>query len=399
MTAVSTREAAPAPPSVEPPVSVAPEQAERPGRWRLSRSEITPPLFGGVWLVYLVYPWNAAWRAPSGLGRTVSLISVVAFAVVFLASLVAMRRWRRGGQHGPRAPRAVLYLAVLTVLAAGMAVTAHEESLAGLVFLAVAAVFLLPPREAVAVVVVLTAVGEGLPRLVPGWLPVSSIGVQVLLAAFAVFGLAQLLTRNAQLAQARQEVAALAVGRERERLARDVHDLLGHSLTVITVKAELAGRLLGSDVEGAAREVADIERLARAALADVRATVSGIRATGLVNELASARAALEAAGIEAVLPGAVDEVDPRLRDLFGWSVREAVTNVLRHSGARRCEVLITPATLLVRDDGCGPAAGPGDTQGSGNGLVGLHERAEAVGAGVSVGRGPDGGFELRVAAR
>ncbi|MFI2752443.1 sensor histidine kinase [Cellulomonas sp. P22] len=399
---MSTREAVPTRTSTAPRGADDPAPGARSEgalRRLLSRSTITPPLFGAMWLVYLSYPWTAAWRAPSGPGRVVSLVSVAVFALVFLTSLVEMRGWRRGGQHGPRAPHAVLYLAALAVLNVGMAVSAGEEALAGLVFLAVAAVFLLSRREAVAVVVVLTAAGEGLPRLLPTWESTDMIGIQIVLAAFAVFGLAQLMTRNAQLARARQEVADLAVSHERERLARDVHDLLGHSLTVITVKAELAGRLLGSDVEGAAREVADIERLARAALADVRATVSGIRATGLVNELASARAALEAAGIEAVLPGAVDEVDPRLRDLFGWSVREGVTNVLRHSGARRCEVLITPSTLLVRDDGCGPAPRPGDTQGAGNGLVGLRERAEAVGAGVSVGRGPDGGFELRVGAR
>ena len=355
------------------------------------------PLFGVVWLVYLSYPWTAAWRAPAGVPRIVSLTSVLGFAVVFVAGLYRMRRWRIHGGFGPRASDGWPVLGVELALVVGMAWAAQEAALAGLVFMAVSAVFLLPRRPAFVAVVLLVAAGEVLPRTIGGWRTDALIGVQIVLGAVAVYGITQVMVRNAELARARTELADLAVARERERIARDVHDLLGHSLTVITVKSELAGRLLVSDPAGAAREVADIESLARAALADVRATVRGFRAVGLAGELASARSALSAVGIDAQLPTALDEVPDTLRELFAWAVREGATNVVRHSGARRCEIVLTGRSLVVRDDGRGPVADPdGAVHGDGTGLVGLRERAAAVGAVVSVGRSPQGGFELHV---
>jgi two-component system sensor histidine kinase DesK len=138
---------------------------------------------------------------------------------------------------------------------------------------------------------------------------------------------------NAALRQARDELAQTAVLAERDRIARDLHDILGHSLTAITVKAALARQLLGRDPDQVRVEITDIERLARSALADVRATTSGIRERSLAGELAAARAVLTAAGITAVMPGAVDDVLPAGRELFAYVVKEAVTNVVRHSGA------------------------------------------------------------------
>lgn len=166
----------------------------------------------------------------------------------------------------------------------------------------------------------------------------------MLVSSFAAWGLTQIISRNVALARARQEIARLAVADERVRMARDLHDILGHSLTVITVKAELAGRL--AEAEGATRtlaEVRDVERLAREALADVRATVGGVRQVTLSTELVNARSALEASGIIPDLPQAVDEVPAERRELFGWVVREGVTNVVRHSGARVCAVRMGPA--------------------------------------------------------
>jgi two-component system sensor histidine kinase DesK len=186
----------------------------------------------------------------------------------------------------------------------------------------------------------------------------------------------------------------LAVTQERERVARDVHDILGHSLTVITVKTELAGRLLEASGAGDTRaraELADAERLAREALADVRATVSGMRQLSLAGELATARQALDAAGIAADLPSTVDDVPARYRELFAFALREGVTNVVRHSGASRCGVRLTADCIEVRDDGRGP-----DGAVSGSGLAGLRARAQAVGAGVETGTADEGGFLLRV---
>jgi two-component system sensor histidine kinase DesK len=231
---------------------------------------------------------------------------------------------------------------------------------------------------------------------VPGWESLDDFIPQLLLATFAAYGVGQVLKRNVELAQARAQLVGLAVTQERERLARDVHDILGHSLTVITVKTELAGRLLEAVPESPAlararAELTDAERLAREALADVRATVSGMRQLSLIGELAAARQALDAAGITADLPSAVDDVPARYRELFAFALREGVTNVVRHSGARRCVVVLTEDSLEVRDDGRGSA---GD--GGGSGLSGLRERAAAAGARVEVGQAPEGGFLLRV---
>jgi two-component system sensor histidine kinase DesK len=174
-------------------------------------------------------------------------------------------------------------------------------------------------------------------------------------------------------------------------MARDVHDILGHSLTVITVKAELAARLLEVDPERARAEVADLERLARDALADVRQAVVGFRQMSLPAELARARTALATAGIEADLPTAVDAVPTRLREVCAWTLREGVTNVIRHSGASTCSVTLDETGICVRDDGTGPVPGT-----PGTGLLGLAERAEGAGARLRTrGLGPHG-FELAV---
>jgi two-component system sensor histidine kinase DesK len=207
----------------------------------------------------------------------------------------------------------------------------------------------------------------------------------------------QLIRRNAQLAEARSEITRLAVAEERSRFARDLHDILGHSLTVVAVKAELAGRLVRLDPEKAEHEIADVERLSREALADVRRALSGYREVTLMGELASARSALAAAGIEAELPQAVDDVPADRRELFGWVLREGVTNVVRHSGASHCHVRVTDREIRITDDGRGPVNGsPVDGDPSGVGLLGLRERVDAAGANLTVGKAPDDGFELRV---
>jgi two-component system sensor histidine kinase DesK len=177
----------------------------------------------------------------------------------------------------------------------------------------------------------------------------------------------------------------LAISAERERVARDVHDVLGHSLTVVTVKADLAARLVKADPARATAELEDIQRLSRQALAEIRATVGGLRAAPLSQELLAAGSALRGAGIEPVLPLDDQGVDPRYRPVVGWVLREAVTNVVRHSGARRCEVQLGADRLAVRDDGRG-------IQGAseGNGLRGLRERVTGTGGRLTLGPGLDG---------
>jgi two-component system sensor histidine kinase DesK len=206
---------------------------------------------------------------------------------------------------------------------------------------------------------------------------------------------------NHDLRLARDEVAALAVADERGRIARDLHDVLGHSLTTITVKAGLTRRMLEAGVatDRALAEMRDVERLSQQALADITATVSGERAASLAAELVGAKEALRSAGIDADFPLAVDDVEPAYQEAFAFALREGVTNVLRHSaGATRCEVRLGDSWLEVRDDGDpGPAAAtPSRASGGGNGLSGLSQRLSRIGARLEAGPLPSQGFRLRV---
>jgi two-component system sensor histidine kinase DesK len=357
-----------------------------------------------VWLVYLAYPVGAVLRSPHTLWRPLGLAGLAAFAVVFLLAVSQVRPARRGSTTAQR--RVAVALVTMLVLLVLAAPAAHESAFGGLVYVGVLAVMTLPQRTAVPLVALLAVVCEIVPRQL-GWRIDTFFGFQLVLSCFAAWGVTQVVSRNAELLQAREEIGRLAVADERARMARDLHDILGHSLTVITVKAELAGRL--AEVEGApaaGAEIGAVEQLARDALADVRATIGGVRGVTLAGELAGARAALEAAGIAADLPHAVEAVPPRWRELFAWTVREGVTNVVRHSGADRCVVRLARDAVEVVDDGCGPAstgspadAGPTDRSG-GQGLIGLRERVGAAGGRLVVGAaaGPSGrpGFRLRV---
>lgn len=188
----------------------------------------------------------------------------------------------------------------------------------------------------------------------------------------------------------------LALSRQREQVGRDVHDVLGHSLTVITLKTELARRLVDTDPERAKAELDEVLGLSRQSLAEVRATVGGLHAPNLTAQLASARTALDAAGITAHLPApaATANLPADRRELFAWCLREAVTNVIRHSGAAHCTVTLTVDRLTVADDGAGlgpfsaPGAGAGSTPGTtpagrpdqpGHGLRGVRHRVGEAG--------------------
>ena len=229
-----------------------------------------------------------------------------------------------------------------------------------------------------------------------------TIGTSIAFASIAVYGFSRLIRANHELAAAREQVATVAAERERMRIARDLHDLLGHSLTTVTVKAALAARLFDQDPVRARAEIAEVEVLARESLADVRAAVAGFREVRLATELATAREVLEAAGIEAQLPGAVDGLSAELGGLFGWVVREGVTNVVRHSRASRVWITLDAGGIEIVDDGSGcaqKASGQISTDSAGHGLEGLTERVVALGGHLKAGPvNEDGtaGFRLRV---
>jgi two-component system sensor histidine kinase DesK len=353
------------------------------GGWRL--------MFVSVWLGYLIPTFIEAWNSPDLPWRIAGVTSVLVFAAGYVGIFVFIRSIRVHLLAHPTMRWAWLSVAGMTVLIFLSFPAAGESALGMTVYLAVIIMFLLPVRVAWALVGLIAVTVAGSSHLVPGWDGETLLSLQILVTGLAIWGIIQLLQRNNQLALAREEITGLAVSQERLRFSRDLHDILGHSLTVITLKAELAGRLIQADPARAEQEIAEVERLARAALADVRATAAGYRNLSLAAELASARSALDAAGIEAELPGAVDDVPAERSELFGWAVREGVTNVVRHSGARHCRVTVDPARIEIIDDG----AGSGRSE-AGNGLTGLRERAEAAGARLLVGDTEGGGFSLRV---
>ncbi len=217
---------------------------------------------------------------------------------------------------------------------------------------------------------------------------VTPIGIPI--AGLIVFATLEVMRGNQALAAARAEVARLAAENERIRIARDLHDLLGHSLTAITVKAGLARRLGSADPVRAVEQIAEVEELSRQTLADVRAAVSSYRDVTLVGELARGRELLRASGIAADLPTATEVVDPSHSELLGWALREGFTNVVRHAHATTCAVRLSPGGVEITDDGVGSAAPPG------NGLRGLRERVLAVGGSVDAGPLQPTGWRLRV---
>lgn len=193
---------------------------------------------------------------------------------------------------------------------------------------------------------------------------------------------AALQDKNAALAAAQGEVRQFAAAAERERIGRDLHDLLGRTLTLIALKADLAARLADSAPDKAADEMRDVAAAAREGLAEVRAAVSDMTGASLAREIAGSKAALATAGIACEVEGDAEAIDPGTSAVLAMALREAVTNVIRHSGARTCRIALTRQSggleLKVSDDGDGQAVRPG------GGLAGLTSRLTAAGGELGI---------------
>ncbi|AEV85189.1 histidine kinase [Actinoplanes sp. SE50] len=352
-------------------------------------------MFAGIWLFYLGENLNILLHQPDGMWRDTGLVSLLLFAATFLVASTTMRRHRRDGPETASALQIWIALLVMLVFTVLQVPAVGETTLTCGVYIAATAVMGLPLRHGLTVVVVIAAAIELTVRFVPGWQTTSAHGyaLAVILAGAATWGMRLAFERQGRLIQAQHELAELAVSDERARIAIDLHDILGHSLTVVAVKAELAQRLLDVDLDRARAELADLESLARDALADVRATALGMRGISLPGEIAAAKAALTAANVQADLPGAADDVPTRNRELFAWTIREAVTNIVRHSRARHAEVRLSPNSVEIVDDGQGAVG----NDNPGQGLAGLRRRAEELGAHLTAGqRGDRPGFRVRV---
>ncbi len=350
-----------------------------------------------IFLFFLAEPVSEAFGSSRPVWWRMAVIgTVVAYALTY--TTVAARGNTRRLPHAERA----WWIAALCVFPILLAVLCGPDSLIFATYAVSAALMCLPRNAGFLVglgfataLAVGTRIGDGAVNWTTVWV--------LFVLTLSMFAFNALISTIRQLRKAQVEMAKMAVAEERSRLARDLHDVLGHSLTTITVKAGLARRVLESstDRERAIAEVRDVEELARQAMAEVRATVSGYRTPSLAAELVGARAALQASGITADLPYAVDNVAPGLHEAFAYVVREGVTNVVRHSGASRCEVRLGADWVEVRDDGraCGDAVTQSRESGGGHGLSGLAERLASVDGTIGAGPLPEGGFLLKATAK
>ncbi|GAB3958328.1 sensor histidine kinase [Actinoallomurus acanthiterrae] len=317
--------------------------------------------------------------------------------VVFVGFFLALAMSNRLGSTETRRRTWVL-LGIVTAMAVVFPLLLGGQWVGLPIYLGVAYAMTLPPAWAMRGVLAATALTAalGLATHVPGttfaFLSFQTLSIGLILLGFR--GSRMLIV---QLQEARSEVARLAANEERLRIARDLHDLLGHTLSLIVLKSEVAVRIADRDPARSLDEVKDIETVARQALTDVREAVSGYRRRSLAEELDNARGVLAAADIEPSISTSGTPLPDGLDDLFAWAVREGVTNIVRHSRARTAGISITRrdegAVLQIVDDGSGPADST-----EGNGLTGLGERVAEVGGSLESGPGPAGGFRLLVRA-
>jgi two-component system, NarL family, sensor histidine kinase DesK len=350
-------------------------------------------LVWGVWLVFLGYPVNdLAGRGLGPVATAAAGLAIAVFAAVYLRLMWLLR--------AAKAPlrRCVPWLCALAVLGLGLGLGFRGPWIALFIYVSVVCGLSLPMRWIPAAVTATTACSLVAQLATPvdgGW-------VQMTLNLFLVFflGLMMVVYRRmllviAELRQAREELARLAVIEERLRIARDLHDLLGHTLSAVSLKSQVARRLARTDADAAIEQIAGIESIAQQALAEVREAVTGYRRRSLTGELDTARSLLAGAGVDLTVRTIGASPPAPADDLLAWLVREATTNVLKHARAHTCQITLRRSaravTLEIVDDG----AGPGDrAAGGGNGLVGMAERLAVAGGSLETGRGPGGGFRL-----
>ena len=188
---------------------------------------------------------------------------------------------------------------------------------------------------------------------------------------------------NQRLSLAQEQIEHLAKVAERERIARDLHDVLGHTLSVVVLKSELAGKLIGSDVERARQEVGEVEQIARQALSEVREAVRGYRAEGIAAEIARARRTLDAAGVRLEWQGETVTLVPAHESVLSLVLREAVTNILRHAGATSCRLELAADGRRHAPVAC-TTTGAAPSESEGSGLRGMRERVEALGGRLDI---------------
>jgi two-component system, NarL family, sensor histidine kinase DesK len=319
-----------------------------------------------AWLVYSLPYLASSFSSRLTGGETAAMLAgyVVFLALYFTGQLT-------------RGPRILWVVAGFDVLA--VAFTSRNPAAATFFIYGAALVAHgFAPRRAAAVllgqalVALVASTALGMPWWYISMLPVLSAFIGAVTIQAAVTH-----AKDAKLRLAQAEVERLAKLAERERIARDLHDLLGHTLSVVVLKSELARKLIAQAPERAAAEIAEVERIARDGLAEVRQAVTGYRSSGLAGEIERVRDALTAAGIEATIDARTMALAAAQETALSLALREATTNVIRHAGASRCHIhfYAQDGSILmeVEDNGRG-----GDVP-FGNGLTGMRERIQALG--------------------
>ena len=335
-------------------------------------------IFASIWLVFLGPVLIQVYTGDEfGAGdKTWMTACVLIFSAVYFYAFGSMGTSPRGWGL---LPQALLRWGVLLAIALTSVPVIHTGAMSFTPYLAAMLGFTVPLKRSLPIVLATGAVGSVAVWLrAPenlGWSTFILFFIPLMIVVLGVFS---------QYDDSRHQLQhELDLAQQREDIATDVHDLLGHSLTVINLKSEVARRAMEKNPEQAKQELKEISELSRLALAEVRSTVTRMRTPTFVGEIQGARRALETKGITAHLPERLTTPGDH-EAIFSWGLRELTTNVVRHSGARTCWVTVTGDKLQVTDDGCGFS--DEETRNGDGGLAGLRERVEAAGGQLIVRR-------------
>ena len=344
-------------------------------------------LLAAVWIVFLFFPISIL--ADSGLPVAMQVVGYALIALFAAVYLFCFHRFSSdlgvhvGGLGQARIPFAVLLLTV----AATVPILGRDAVSFGPFIISYAA-YLLSVRSMW--ITNATVLAITLAVAVPGNMIGNYMFLLGLIAVLIIVNAVNtgLIRHSISADKLRIDYALLE---SQERMARDVHDVLGHSLTALSLKADLAERLLDTDIEKSRKELQQIRTLTAEALDSIRATVDGLRRTTLDEELRSVRETLADAGIKAVVVGNAESLETIRSQALSWVLRESATNVLRHAHAEACWIIITGNTLSIEDDGDSLAGSS-----EGHGIRGMRERARLAGAVLSLGVSEHGGTKVAV---
>lgn len=352
-------------------------------------------LYQHAWLVCLFFPLVSLMREPPTTGRLVLGLSALLFFAAGYTWLMWPHPVSQGIQDGIRARCSFLLFVTLFILVLAFSLLYGPAWLWLFIGVSAIAGALLPMRSAFATIVLFTLLPFIITIVTQGgvmgvdWWWLLSLMLLVRGLGLDMIGVARMGNAIRELYAARLELANLRVEEERLRMARDLHDLLGQTFSMIALKSELARHLIKEDPSRCQQELVEMERVARQTLREVREAVAGYRQPCLTTELDVARQLLEAAGIAAEITAINENLPPAIDAALAWMIREGVTNIVRHSQAQRCKITLmhTDRTVCaeVLNDGGSKKQAEYEAGPPGMGLAGLSERVRVLGGHMEAG--------------